>query len=181
MALLAKVGYGQVEPNRLTGLDTHALFASLPVVNTIAVVEQGMFLKYDQANDEVNLTGAGEWKLAYSEVKIYDRARKGYKDFALLASNAVDGEILPRLVKTQEGDAFTTNLVDDGAGPGPAVTLVASGIVKGDLLTVDPTTGILTKTAPSATGQMVWQVVKLTTMPDGQEAVKVTRVDNHVA
>lgn len=159
MALLTKVGYGQVEPNHLSAQRTAQIYAQLPVDPAITVVENGMFLKYDMAAGEVNTTGAGEFMLVYNEIKLYDLARQTVKDFALVG----DG-VLPRLFKTNVGDIFTTNLVD---------LTVKDTVAVADLL--EPTAGVLTQVA-AATGEILFQVVKVTTMPDGQKAVKVQRI-----
>lgn len=159
MALLTKNGYGQVEPNHLSAQRTAQIYAQLPVDPAITVVENGMFLKYDMAAGEVNTTGAGEFMLVYNEIKLYDLARQTVKDFALVGAG-----VLPRLFKTNVGDIFTTNLVD---------LLTKDVVVVGDLL--EPTAGVLTQVA-AATGEILFQVVKVTTMPDGQKAVKVQRI-----
>lgn len=159
MALLTKNGYGQVEPNHLSAQRTAQIYAQLPVDPAITVVENGMFLKYDMAAGEVNTTGAGEFMLVYNEIKLYDLARQTVKDFALVG----DG-VLPRLFKTNVGDIFTTNLVD---------LTVKDTVAVADLL--EPTAGVLTQVA-AATGEILFQVVKVTTMPDGQKAVKVQRI-----
>lgn len=159
MALLTKDGYGQVEPNHLSAQRTAQIYAQLPVDPAITVVENGMFLKYDMAAGEVNTTGAGEFMLVYNEIKLYDLARQTVKDFALVG----DG-VVPRLFKTNVGDIFTTNLVD---------LTVKDVVAVGDLL--EPTAGVLTQVA-AATGEILFQVVKVTTMPDGQKAVKVQRI-----
>lgn len=159
MALLTKNGYGQVEPNHLSAQRTAQIYAQLPVDPAITVVENGMFLKYDMAAGEVNTTGAGEFMLVYNEIKLYDLARQTVKDFALVG----DG-VLPRLFKTNVGDIFTTNLVD---------LTVKDTVAVADLL--EPTAGVLTQVA-AATGEILFQVVKVTTMPDGQKAVKLQRI-----
>ena len=80
----------------------------------------------------------------------------------------MDG-IAPRLFKTNIGDIYTTNMVKTGADVEYAV---------GDLLTpvknADFNTLVLEKTSEQ-TG-MLWQVAKVYTMPDGQPALKLQRV-----
>ena len=66
-----KYGYGQVEPNHLSGQKTGQSFAQLPAAASIDKLEQGQFVKYDYANGEVNFTGAGEWMLVFNEIKLY--------------------------------------------------------------------------------------------------------------
>ena len=77
----------------------------------------------------------------------------------------------PRLFKTNVGDIFTTNMVAD---TGASVTYVI-----GDKLvpTADTTTHTMQlKRDNTATTGMIWMVVKVYTMPDGQDAVKLQRV-----
>jgi hypothetical protein len=157
-----RIGYGQVEPNHLSAKRTGQIYAQLPAADGIEVLENGQFVKYDYANKAVNFTGEGEWMLVFNEVKLYEN-RETYKDFALKAANAVDGVIVPRVLKTNIGDIFTTNCVEGEI----------EGIKEGDIL------------APNAKGyleinadakDMKWQVVKVYTLADGQDAVKVMRI-----
>lgn len=166
MALLTKIGYGQVEPNHLSAQRTGQIYAQLPAVGTITALENGTFVKYNYADGVVDFVGEGEWMLVYNEVKLYDKARQTYKDFRLETANAVGGKIYPRVFKTNVGDIFTTNLVD---------TTVANTLTVGTLFTVG-VNGILTQDAAPADGKMVWQLVKKYTLPDGQVAGKFMRL-----
>lgn len=80
--------------------------------------------------------------------------------------------MVPRLLKTNVGDIFTTNTIKIGNNETLAV---------GGFLIVDPTDGYL-KTGTPATGEtlpdadMVWQIVKVYNMPDLQRGVKIQRV-----
>ena len=169
MALLGKKGYGQVEPNHLAGQKSGMIFAQLPVANSIDTVQNGMFMKYDVAAGEINLDGNGEYMLVYSEVKLYD-PRETYKDFVLTKDQSVDGKIYPRLIGTFPGDIITTNLVD---------METAKGTRAKKFLQVDSDTGILKEVTSSASEDLaLWQVVKETTMPDGQYALKIVKVRN---
>ena len=69
--------------------------------------------------------------------------------------------MVPRVFKTNVGDIFTTNMVKE-------TTLDLN-----DTLTPGAD-GILVKTA--ATTGMLWQVVKVYTLPDHQKAVKIMRI-----
>lgn len=81
----------------------------------------------------------------------------------------MDG-IAPRLFKTNVGDIYTTNMVKVGTGIEYAV---------GDKLKpVKDTTSntlVLEKDNTATTG-MIWVVVKVYTMPDGQDGLKLQRV-----
>ena len=169
MALLEKKGYGQVEPNHLAGQKSGMIFAQLPVANGIDTVQNGMFMKYDVGAGEINLNGNGEYMLVYSEVKLYD-PRETHKDFVLTKDQSVDGKIYPRLIGTFPGDIITTNLVD---------VTTAKGSLAKKFLQVDSTTGFLKEVTSSADEKLaLWQVVKETTMPDGQYALKIVKVRN---
>ena len=130
-------------------------------------LENASFVKYDYANNECNLTGDGEWMLVYNEVKLYD-PKHSYKDFVYRKADFTDKKMYPRVMKTMPGDIFTTNLVDNGAK--------GSELAVKDKLTVAAGTGILTYNATPGAADMVWQVVKVYTLADGQKAVKVQRI-----
>lgn len=79
-------GYGQVEPNHLSGQATKEVYAQLPAKKSIGILENGQFAKYDYANNQVNFSGPGEWMLVWNEIKLY---RDGQSDaeFAMIADN----------------------------------------------------------------------------------------------
>ena len=72
--------------------------------------------------------------------------------------------MVPRVFKTNVGDIMTTNTING----------TTDTVVKGALLTPG-TNGILEVAPEGATG-MLWQVVKVYTMPDHQRGVKVMRI-----
>ena len=166
MALLVKQGFGQLEPNHLSAQRNGQIYAQLPCESSMEVLQNAQFVKYDYAEGEVNFTGEGEWMLVYNEVKLYD-PRHSYKDFALQKKNCVDGEMVPRVMKTMVGDIFTTNLVDPKGKSG--------ALAAGDKLVVG-TEGVLEYSETPTQGLMVWQVAKVYTMADGQPAVKIQRI-----
>ena len=168
MALLVKEGFGQLEPNHLSAQRNGQIYAQLPCDTSIEVLQNAQFVKYDYANGKVSYTGEGEWMLVYNEVKLYD-PRHSYKDFALQKKNCVGGVMVPRVMKTMVGDIFTTNLVDPK-------TKSDSTLAAGDKLVVGTSTGILEYSDSPTPGAMVWQVVKVYTMADGQPAVKIQRI-----
>lgn len=191
MALLAKNGYGQVEPNRLNAQRTGRIIADVPV--SVAafeaaneVIQNGMFLTYNPAgNIETNLKkgtmelpevgGSALTGLVMNEIKLYHDSQ-GNKDFALTtnkhtllsgvnqspyrdAAEVAHNTVVPRVFFLEVGDVYTTNLVDVAE---PAL---------GDILTPGAE-GILVADSASA-GALQLQVVQLTTLPDGQKAVKL--------
>ena len=163
MAMIKRVGYGQVEPNHLSAQRNGQVYGQLPAAAEIEVLENGQFVKYDYAKGVCNFKGAGEWMLVYNEVKLYDSFwRETYKDFAMKKKNCDKGEMVPRVLKTMPGDIFTTNCI--GA--------------EGEDVEVESILKINDKGYLSLTGDsdIEFQVVKVYTMPDGQPAVKVMRV-----
>ena len=180
-------GYGQVEPNHLSAQRTAQIYAQLPAAATIDKLEQGQFVKYDYANGVVNFTGAGEWMMVFNEVKLYDNNwRETYKDFAMIKSNYTEGsdtiahngvgplkgQMVPRVIKTNVGDIYTTNCLEKANTDGKS-EITMTDVSVGDKLAPNAK-GYLEKTE-SATG-MLWQVVKIYTLADGQAAVKVMRI-----
>ena len=165
MALLVKEGFGQLEPNHLSAQRNGQIYAQLPCDSSIEKLQNAQFVKYDYAGGKVNFSGEGEWMLVYNEVKLYE-PKHSNKDFALLKKNCIGGEMVPRVMKTMVGDIFTTNLVD--------LKDKGAAFDVGDKLVIG-TTGILEySAAPGA--EMVWKVVKVYTMTDGQPAVKIQRI-----
>ena len=69
-------------------------------------------------------------------------------------------KMVPRVLKTNVGDIFTTN------------TINADALKVGDVLTPAAADGILA----IGEGDMNWQVVKVYTMPDGQKGAKIMRI-----
>jgi hypothetical protein len=204
-------GYGQVEPNHLSAQRTGQIYAQLPAVDTIEVLENGQFAKYNYADGVVDFAGEGEWMLVFNEVKVYRDYQRDC-DFAMVKDNyearvysPITGEVaknanavnwtaavaaadpyeidstanpmqgdifagpammsgktmVPRLVKTNVGDIFTTN------------TIAAESVALGDIL-APGADGYLAAAGEGAT--MKWQVVKVYTMPDGQKGAKIMRI-----
>lgn len=69
--------------------------------------------------------------------------------------------MVPRVFKTNVGDIFTTNTIDE------------EELAVGDVLCPRDADGILVK---NSSGPMKWQVVKVYTMPDNQKGVKIMRI-----
>ena len=77
---------------------------------------------------------------------------------AMMPSGAT---MVPRVFKTNVGDHYTTNLIDEDS------------LKVGDILAPRAADGILVKDESQA---MKWQVVKVYTMPDHQRGVKIMRI-----
>ena len=169
MAKIERIGYGQVEPNHLSAQRTAQIYAQLPCEDKFVkaidgVLENGQFVKYDYAKKEVNLTGKGEWMLVFNEIKLYDDRKQMYRDFAMKKEECVNGEIVPRVFKTNIGDIYTTNMVDS-----------TKEYEEGALLKVG-TDGILTTGGSLEDDDMCWEVAMVYTLADGQPAIKIMRV-----
>ncbi len=234
-------GYGQVEPNHLSGQATKEVYAQLPAKKEIEILENGQFAKYNYADEVVDFDGPGEWMLVFNEIKLY-RDHQVDAEFAMLRDNyqarvyspfggdtagnadtswnkqsryynGVDSEgnnsitlgentykyddvtaapdmyeihynedpfhieslykekmmpeagssMVPRLIKTHVGDIYTTNMI------GEESVAIKDKLVPG-------AKGILKKKDSPAATDMVWQVVKIYTMPDHQPCVKLMRI-----
>ena len=206
-----RIGYGQVEPNQLSGIKTGQIFASLPLDKEVKVLQNGEFMYYDYAKGNVNATAeanaAPEPYLVYQEIKIYEDWLS-YKDFAMirvgdnyvtnnpaigrLTSANTDGTvygdgaetegasidhsdyqagyrmdgIAPRLVKTNVGDVYTTNMVDE-EGTYEVGTVLT-------LKKTDRNTLVLSSSGNIDSVKFI--VVKDYTMPDGQRGLKLQRI-----
>jgi hypothetical protein len=136
-------------------------------------LENGQFLKYNYKDNVASVDGDGEWMLVFNEVKLYDERRQNYKDFAMLASEQADKTIYPRLLKTNVGDIFTTNTFNTNAA-GPDADVAAVTLAIGNILTPN-TNGFLAVAGENADGPM-FQVVKIYTLADKQDAVKLQRI-----
>ena len=162
MAKITKIGYGQVEPNHLSAQRTGQIYAQLPADSSIDKLENGQFVKYDYASGKVNFTGEGEYMLVLNEVKLYDE-RKTNKDFVMKKEDCVGGVMVPRVFKTNIVDIYTTNMVEPEAE-------ITAGTTK-----LTPKENGILKVA-TGTEDMIWKVVKVYTMADGQAAVKLQRI-----
>ena len=209
MAEFTRIGYGQVEPNQLSGIKTGQIYASLPLDTNVNVLQNGEFMYYDYASGKVSATDStsvAEPMLVFQEIKIYEDWLS-YKDFAMIrvgdnyvtnrpavgnltsanADGTVYGDgaltegvnpnpahteygyrmdgIAPRLVKTNIGDIFTTNMV-----------ALDVEYEKGDILSLVKTDRNTLELSKEGTGNVKFVVAKVYTMPDGQPGLKVQRV-----
>lgn len=151
--------FGIVEDNRLSAKRAGGVAAQLPAADDIEILENGIFVKYDEANGEVNFTGEGPWMMVFNEEKLYDPRKQMHRDYAMQKADALDGIITPRCLRLYAGDTYTTN------------TVKADSYEVGDKL-VPGATGELEKSTDATTG-LILQVVKTYTLPDGQPAVKL--------
>ena len=187
MAKFTKLGYGQVEPNRITGIKQGRVLADVAVKpETVEAlggyIENGIFLAW---NPGVGLDGnlkKGELDLpkpnstyiglVYTDVKLYSQFTSN-KDFALFTkaptinqmtqspyydkAEKAHGTVIPRLIGLTVGDVFTTNNLEGT----PAV---------GDVLKINDQ-GLLD--AAGTVDLIQVKVTDKTTLADGQAAYKV--------
>lgn len=188
---IGRRGFAQVEPNHLSGIVTGQILAQLPVDTSTmgTIIENGRFAKYDYATGKVNLTGNGKWMLIYNEEKLYDERQQSHKDFAMIADNYTEGEIVPRLISTVLGDVYTTNAFGMTQGKNSPLNSATTtkdfdvaGITLDDSkvnqLAVDKTTGylVLANNPNADANGPIFEVAKIYTMADGQPGVKIIRV-----
>ena len=167
---LTKKGYGQLELNQVAFRRDGRVEAQLPFSGDEGdTCENGMILAVDKANGKVEYAGGTiEGKLfgiVYTSEELYETG-EGLKDFALkIEGGVVTGpngyNVYPRIGYLAKGDRFTTNLIDETA-KAAAVGVYGGVGAKGVIA--------LSETAPTA--GPVLQIVEMTTMPDGQAAVK---------
>lgn len=86
--------------------------------------------------------------------------------------------MVPRVFKTNVGDIYTTNFVNETTlAVGDLLYVGANGILSktknGSAVAANTSTGVM---ATAASGDMTWQVVKVYTMPDDQKGVKLMRI-----
>ena len=186
MALIKRIGFGQVEPNHLSAQRTSQIWAQLPAKSDIEVLENGQFVKYNYAEGVCDFEGAGEWMMVFNEVKLYDDFwKESYKDYAMQKKNFTPGsediehnglgpfkgQMTPRVIKTNVGDIYTTNCVGAGNTDGKAL-YAGIELEVGDEISPNEK-GFL---SPEGDESIVVQVVKVYTMADGQPAVKLMRI-----
>lgn len=171
---MKRKGYGQVEPNHLSGIVTGQIYAQLPAASSITQLEQGQFAKYDYAAGEVNFTGDGEFMLVYNEEKLYDEKKQSHKDFVYKKEDFTDKTLYPRLIKTNVGDIMTTNTIGV-ANTSDTAEVGDASLKVGDYLEISAT-GFLTKAESKPATGMAWKVVKEYIMPDGQPGIKIQRI-----
>lgn len=178
MARMSIDGYGQVELNNVAfrrdgrieaqcALDTNAFGSD-------KVCENGMILRVKKAEHVITTCDSSAanqlYALNYTTEHMYDERKPGLKNF-YLKSAAAGEDFYPRVGYLAAGDLFTTNCIDLGSYA--SVGAVESALAGGDVFAAADSAGPikLVDTAP-AVGP-VMQVVKKTTMPDGQDAFQI--------
>lgn len=172
---IEKIGYGQIEPNRLTAQKTKEIYAQLPAEAALNIIENGMALIYDEVAKQVKkptTIGAGRVCLVMNEIILEDERSQEESDYAQFNREETKYQVAikayPRLYGLHVGDTFTTNTVkvDD--------TYKVTKVPDGTMFCVD-VDGYWTQTADK-NSQVLASVVKDYTLDDGQRALKLTIV-----
>lgn len=162
---LAKKGYGQLELNFAAFRRNGAIEAKCRIADGIDYLENGMLLAVDRKNRTVGYPTGAEGEviaLNYTTEHMYDEREGALRDFKLDKNS-----FLPRLGYIGTPDKFTTNTVcyDDADFESEAAAL------EGAKYGIPCETGYIRLVATKPEGYAV-EVLAVTTMPDGQKAVK---------
>lgn len=171
-------GYGQLEINQCAfqkDARIEAQCAPGSVFTTELPLENGMLVAVDKANGIVDLADVTEYRpigLVYSAEKIYDSHTPGLKNF----KNDGSSGFYPRVGYLSIGDKFTTNCIaaDSATYTNETALKAALAAVTSVPMYGTYTTdlGAIAVSTEVPTAGPVLSVVKKTTMPDGQDAVK---------
>ena len=188
MARMVIDGFGQVELNNVAfrrdgrieaqcALDTAAFTSNVPC-------ENGMILRVKKAEHKITFADASAenqlYALNYTTEHMYDERKPGLKNFSLSAQKNEKGQdFYPRVGYLAPGDLWTTNCIDFGDYASASnkeagrLAAVASALASGEVYAAVGTQGavVLASAAPSV-GPVI-QVIKKTTMPDGQDAFQL--------
>ena len=197
MAKLIVDGYGQLELNQVAWPRDGRIEAQCALdandFNTGAEVgkpfcENGMILVVDNVTRTIRRPKTDDenviYAINYSAEHLYDERAQGLKNFKLNAQpngsvktgagrvNAVWAgyDFFPRLGYMSTGDKFTTNAVELGAYAD--IDAVATAMKTGKVYAGAGTTGYITLGDDAFKNGPVLEVIKVTTMPDGQPALK---------
>lgn len=165
---------GVLEKNAVVYPRTGNIMAMYPLDKTVEKAENGMLLGVNYAKGVIEYPSASA-----DAIMILDTAEKEYdKNVVGLNQHYItpDYGYMPRLGKLEVNDRFTTSTVayDSAVFADEAAmeAAIEAGLVYGKACEVAGFKGMieLTKTAP--TGKVVLKAVKLTTLPNGDAAVK---------
>ena len=167
MAKLTKANeYGQLELNQVAFRRDGRIIAQYQL-GDVEVAENGMLLAVDHVNKTINFPEANQTAglaLNYTTEHMYDeRLANGLKHFKL-----EKGTFCPRLGLLATGDRFTTNTVDCD------IEAVKAGIATTKYYGHASANGyiVVNNTADKA----VLEVIAVTTMPDGSDAIKFVAI-----
>jgi hypothetical protein len=162
---LAKNGYGQLELNFAAFRRNGAIEAKCKMAEGIDYLENGMLLAVDRKNNTVGYPteGAEVIALNYTTEHMYDEREMGLKYFKLDKNT-----FCPRLGYIGVADKFTTNTVcyDNEVYTTEEAALAAAKYG------VPCEIGYIKLVAERPEKGFAVEVLEITTMPDGQKAVK---------
>lgn len=162
---LAKKGYGQLELNFAAFRRYGAIEAQCKMADGIDYLENGMLLAVNRKDRTVGYPTGAEGEviaLNYTTEHMYDERAKALRDFKL-----DKGTFLPRLGYLGTADKFTTNTVCYDGDENTDLTTFAYGRP----CTTEGFEGYIELVADKD-ARCVVEVIAITTMPDGQKAVK---------
>ena len=125
MANFTRIGFGQVEPNQLSAQKTGQIYASLPLDESVKVLQNGEFMYYSYADNKVTAepTVPGqEPMLVFNEIKIYEDYLR-LKDFAMIRvgdNYVTNPAAVGRVTQTNYGWADGVDTYGDGSLNVPA-------------------------------------------------------------
>ena len=181
MARMVIDGFGQVELNNVAfrrdgrieaqcALDTAAFTSAVPC-------ENGMILRVKKAEHKITFADASApnqlYALNYTTEHMYDERKPGLKNFFLSGPKGAAGQdFMPRVGYLAAGDLWTTNCVD--LGEYASVSAVVSALGSGDVIyaAVGTQGAVVLGSEADSVGPVI-QVIKKTTMPDGQDAFQL--------
>lgn len=181
MARMVIDGFGQVELNNVAfrrdgrieaqcALDTAAFTSNVPC-------ENGMILRVKKAEHKITFADASAenqlYALNYTTEHMYDERKPGLKNFSLSAQKNEKGQdFYPRVGYLAAGDLWTTNCIDLGTYANASA--VQSALASGSAVyaAVGTQGAVVLDSAAPSVGPVI-QVIKKTTMPDGQDAFQL--------
>lgn len=159
-------GYGMLERNRVdpVNMESQCVLDGEVFPNG---AEVGTLVAVNKAAGKIQLTGKLIGLLANSE-RLYDQYKQGLKNFI------VTKDMMPTVLFLEDGHTFTTNTVCYDTSEFAAETNLIEALKTVDTTPLygdrDAATGVIKITKTEGTAPLT--VVKMTTMPDGQRAVK---------
>ena len=188
MARMVIDGFGQVELNNVAfrrdgrieaqcALDTTAFTDQVPC-------ENGMILRVKKAEHKITFADASAanqlYALNYTTEHMYDERKPGLKNFSLSGTKGEKGlDFMPRVGYLAVGDLWTTNCVDFGDYAASSnneagrLAAVESALGSGPVYAAVGTEGAVAFASEAPSVGPVIQVIKRTTMPDGQPAFQL--------
>lgn len=169
-------GFGQIELNQVAWprdgrVEAQCALDSTDFANMPA--ENGMLLAVDNVKRVIKLAQNADLPIAvnYSTEHIYDERTPGLKNFKLELD-----DVYPRLGYLSVGDKFTTNCLaydDSEFSTEDLLEDAMDGIETAELYGGICANGAIKLSANKPAAGPVLRVIKKTTMPDGQLAVKL--------